>query len=69
MYVNLSLYKSKIGRSNAILKKEYEENQGDVQEGKETYQDSDVEGYAYCATDKQRCMQDCSGSSLLSTLN
>lgn len=51
------------------MKKEHEENQGDVQEGKETYQDSDVEGYAYCATDKQRCMQDCSGSSLLSTLN
>lgn len=41
----------------------------DERKAEEKVQDAEVEGYAYCATDKQRCMQDCNGTALLSTLN
>lgn len=41
---------------------------GDLKKDEKS-QENEVEGYSYCATDKQRCMQDCNGSAFLSTLN
>lgn len=40
-----------------------------IQEQDAEIVDAEVEGYGYCATDKQRCMQDCNGASFLSTLS
>lgn len=45
------------------------ESQKDLPSEKKETAEQDVEGYGYCATNKQRCMQDCSGSALISTLN
>lgn len=51
------------------MEKRNEEHQdGDLKEVEKSHE-NEVEGYSYCATDKQRCMQDCNGTAFLSTLN
>lgn len=31
-------------------------------------EDEDVEGYSYCASSRQKCMTDCDGTPIMSTL-
>lgn len=53
------------------MKNDWKEEHNEAMESIPEAQNADVEveGYGYCATDKQRCMQDCNGSAFLSTLN
>jgi len=51
------------------MRKDQEDMQDREKDDNGTIKKSDVEGYGYCATDKQKCMQDCNGTPFISTLN